>query len=65
LLSRNGYYQQYMPCLAGEGSSQGCVSGLIQVRSDNGTHFCPGTQWPCEVYSSGARRDAETIQHAA
>jgi hypothetical protein len=61
-----------LPCLPFEGPELGCHGGEIQVRSDDGVHFCPGTLrdpknlWSgCSVWSSGSWRYAGGIVDAA
>jgi hypothetical protein len=57
-------YQFHMPCLPDETPALGCgannLPGLIQVRANDGLHFCPtwsgDPQGRCSVFASGARR---------
>jgi hypothetical protein len=72
VLTANGQFTQYLPCLGFEVKQQLCGDVIIngvendKVRSDDGIHFCPVTvgnslgQVPvyCPVYSSGAYRYA-------
>ncbi len=56
----HGRYTRTLPCLPNEGADDGCADGRIQVRADDGVHFCPAGVVQgggrCPVYSGGAAR---------
>ena len=54
-----------MPCLPFETAAMGCSSGRIVVRAPDHAHFCPTSDDPCSVWSSGAWRYASAINDAA
>jgi len=56
----DGAYTDTLPCLADEGSIQGCVNGRIRVRASDGTHFATSGSG----YSAGGRRFADAIDNA-
>jgi hypothetical protein len=56
----DGAYTDTLPCLADEGSIQGCVNGRIRVRASDGTHFATSGSG----YSAGGRRFADAIDSA-
>ena len=56
----DGAYTDTLPCLADEGSIQGCVNGRIRVRASDGTHFATSGSG----YSAGGRRFADAIDKA-
>jgi hypothetical protein len=56
----DGAYTDTLPCLADEGSVQGCINGRIRVRSSDGAHFAKSGSG----YSAGGRRFADAIDNA-
>jgi len=56
----DGAYTDTLPCLADEGSVQGCVNGRIRVRASDGAHFATSGSG----YSAGGRRFADAIDAA-
>jgi len=56
----DGAYTDTLPCLADEGSIQGCINGRIRVRASDGTHFATSGSG----YSAGGRRFADAIDNA-
>jgi hypothetical protein len=56
----DGAYTDTLPCLADEGSIQGCINGRIRVRATDGKHFATSGSG----YSAGGRRFADAIDSA-
>jgi hypothetical protein len=56
----DGVYTDTLPCLADEGSIQGCINGRIRVRATDGKHFATSGSG----YSAGGRRFADAIDNA-
>jgi len=56
----DGAYTDTLPCLADEGSVQGCINGRIRVRAPDGAHFATSGSG----YSAGGRRFADAIDEA-
>ena len=56
----DGAYTDTLPCLADEGTIQGCVNGRIRVRASDGAHFATSGSG----YSAGGRRFADAIDNA-
>jgi hypothetical protein len=56
----DGAYTDTLPCLADEGSIQGCINGRIRVRASDGKHFATSGSG----YSAGGRRFADAIDNA-
>ena len=56
----HGRYAGTLPCLPSERLEDGCAGGRMQVRADDGVHFCPAGAVQgggrCPVYSGGAAR---------
>jgi hypothetical protein len=60
VLNTDGSFAARLPCLPGETAAEGChPDGTIDVRSPDGTHFCPvetAGKVACPVWSAGAYR---------
>jgi hypothetical protein len=69
VLTNDGSFAARLPCLPAETSAEGChPDGTIDVRSPDGTHFCPvetGGKVACPVWSSGAYRFGTALAAAA
>ena len=55
-----------MPCLPAERALAACTDGVIQVRAEDGLHFCPvdPDEFHCPVYAAGGKRFGEAIATA-